>query len=255
MVEFILFFLLSTSCSAKVLIITHQCHKPEFIELQYKTFKKFLSDEYEYVVFNDASDNRLSKEIDSICLDYGIRSIKVPQELHSSVYAPVPKYNPQTHVAVRHSVVIEYSLKKLAFDHDDIILMIDSDMLLVRPLNIKEYMKSIDIAALIRPMFGINFIWPGLVFLNIPNLPDRENLSFNILCMNNFELDTGAATYFYLRDHPEINFKKISMIQGYELFCPHPSVRQMLDEIKLASGYKGNLCFRTAKTFANMGLF
>ena len=50
------------SCS-KVLIITHAYNRPEFIPLQDITFKKFLKDDYEFVVFNDARDPKIKKDI------------------------------------------------------------------------------------------------------------------------------------------------------------------------------------------------
>ena len=42
----------------KVLIFTYSYNKPEFIELQYKTFKKFLLDDHELIVFNDAIEKK-----------------------------------------------------------------------------------------------------------------------------------------------------------------------------------------------------
>ena len=42
-----------TTTKQKILIITHNYNRPDFIEIQSATFKKFLQDDYEYVVFND----------------------------------------------------------------------------------------------------------------------------------------------------------------------------------------------------------
>ncbi len=49
--------------SSKILIITHAHNRPEFIPLQDVTFKEFLKDDYEFVVFNDARDEKIDKEI------------------------------------------------------------------------------------------------------------------------------------------------------------------------------------------------
>ena len=51
----------------RVLIVTHSYNKPDFIELQYKLFKKFLHDDYDFVVFNDASNATFENAISAIC--------------------------------------------------------------------------------------------------------------------------------------------------------------------------------------------
>jgi len=47
---------LFTNPKDKVLVLTCAFNRPDFIELQYKTFKAFLNDDYEFVVFNDANN-------------------------------------------------------------------------------------------------------------------------------------------------------------------------------------------------------
>lgn len=68
----------------KILIITHNFNRPDFIEIQHATFKKFLQDDYEYVVFNDATDSTLVQQINNICNKLQIEWIRVPlcQDIH-----------------------------------------------------------------------------------------------------------------------------------------------------------------------------
>lgn len=54
-------------CVDKVLIITHVHSRPDFIELHDKTFKAFLKDDFEYIVFNDAPNTNMSKQIEQMC--------------------------------------------------------------------------------------------------------------------------------------------------------------------------------------------
>lgn len=81
-------FLLTTCqlTSAKTLITTQAYNRPDFIEMQHKTFKKFVLDEYEYVVFNDAPDQHMANQITDTCNRLGIRCIRVPQEIHTRPY-------------------------------------------------------------------------------------------------------------------------------------------------------------------------
>ena len=52
---------------AKVLVITHSYNRPDFIEIQHKTLKKSLKDEYEFVVFNDAKYANTRVAIEKTC--------------------------------------------------------------------------------------------------------------------------------------------------------------------------------------------
>ena len=79
---FLLTLLLSCTITPKVLIFTYAHNRPDFIEIQHKTFEKFLQDDYEFVVWNDANNNNMSKNIENMSKKYNIRCIRIPQEIH-----------------------------------------------------------------------------------------------------------------------------------------------------------------------------
>ena len=86
-ISLLMLSLTNHSIQSKVLIITHSYNRPDFIELQQKTFAKFLKDEYEFVVFNDAESNPdMFKKIEDTCKRCGIRCIKIPQAIHDKPY-------------------------------------------------------------------------------------------------------------------------------------------------------------------------
>ena len=62
----------------KIKIITLANHRPDFIELQFNSIKKFVKDrDVEYVIFNTSEDKTRSDEINNICNKLGIQTIKV----------------------------------------------------------------------------------------------------------------------------------------------------------------------------------
>src|ERR1700742_2677888 len=101
-----LFSTLFVDASDKILIMTHVYCRPDFIELQAKTFKAFLKDDYEYVVFNDAPNETMCNKIKQTCNKFGIKCITIPQEIH--INRDTPNY--------RCADVIQYSLNKLGFE-------------------------------------------------------------------------------------------------------------------------------------------
>ena len=73
-------FFSKASLDAKVLIMTLSYNKPEFIRWQHATFKKFLKDDYEFVVFNDAPNKKLSKKIEAACRKLKIECISAEKK-------------------------------------------------------------------------------------------------------------------------------------------------------------------------------
>lgn len=181
----------------KVLVITHSFNRPDFIEIHYKTFKKFLKDDYEYVVFNDAKDQKLCDDIVRKCAKLKIKCIRIPQHIHTSLEA-----------SVRTADAIQYSLEKLGFDHEGIVCIIDSDMFLIKDFSITNYLEDYQLAAAPQQRGHVYYMWNGLMFFNMNILPDKKQLNFNCGFIDGFLTDTGGATYFYFNEHPNLNFFK-----------------------------------------------
>lgn len=196
---------------AKLLIITHAYNRPDFITIQDQTFRAFVKDDYEFVVFNDASDEETSLAIQNTCADLNISCIPIPQDIHKGPYLPRMPWESYDHPCVRASNVFQYSLNNLGFDHDGLVMIIDSDMFLVDDLNVAEYMQDYDISALDQSRGPVHYLWSGLVFLNMQTLPNKKQLSFNCTTVEGHACDVGAETYYYIRNNPEA---RVKLIQG-----------------------------------------
>ncbi len=205
---FIIF--LFSSLQARVLLITHSYNQPEFIKWQHACFKKFLKDEYEYVVFNDASNEEMRELIESTCKQLCIACYRIPQEIHGD--------RPITSANNRHCDGIQYSLEQLGFDFKGVVALIDSDMFLIKPFSIEAYLKGYDIAG--PCLWGcymswvhnvnaeyIGYMWPIMTFMNMQTLPNRHELNFQTGEIDGFSLDTGCFSYYYFESNPTINVR------------------------------------------------
>jgi hypothetical protein len=195
------FLVVANIASAKILIITHAFNRPDFIEIQHLTFQKFLLDDYEFVIFNDAPPGPDHDAIEHMCENFGILHIPIPQELHAYPLRP----------SERHCDGIRYSLETLGFDYDGIVAFFDSDLFLIRPLSIEALMEGFDIAsAYRRGVWGegthLQYLWPGLCFLRMNTLPNKETLNFNNGVIDGFAVDSGGHTYNYLQAN-DVNIK------------------------------------------------
>ena len=205
----VLFLLLSwVPCFSKVLIVSHHFNRPEFIDIHLKTFKAFLEDDFEYVVFNDAAQEDMRIAIEQACVNNGIRCFRVPQHLHM-----VPGRTSPGH---RHMDGIQHALNTVGYEHDGIVALIDSDMFLIKAFSIERYLKNHDIAGERQgrknDRIEIRYLSPAIAFMNMQTLPNKKTLSFEGGYVEGLACDVGAHTYYYLKNNPTVRPSYINVI-------------------------------------------
>jgi len=198
----IYFLLMLCQSKAKILIVTHNYNRPEFVSIQLQCFNKFLKDPFDYVVFNDAIDKKMVDKIDKACKSLGVPCIKVDQDKRP-IQPPV-RDEAVSWVSIRHAQVLRYSMDVLAAEHDDIVVFIDNDMFLLKSFSCRNFLGSADISGLKQKRGAFEYIWPNLLILNMPHLPHKEMLQFFPLTIGDTILDTGGSLYKYLSDNPTV---------------------------------------------------
>lgn len=228
----------------KVLIFTYAYNRPDFIEIQHKTFQKFLLDDYEFIVFNDAANKDMLQQITEVCKKLHIACIAIPQEIHQRPYLsrPISPWFPTRlqAPAVRNCNVVQYSLDTFGFDHDDILILIDSDMFLIKEFSVRDYLKEYELAGYHRtcanapdnfhncrrdhphcPM--VEYVWIALVFIDMQKISHKHTLNFNrgIINANAHKtfLDSGGFTNYHLQNVLTTRVKRINRTRVEQLFC------------------------------------
>ncbi|MGE0009502.1 MAG: hypothetical protein AB7F19_03090 [Candidatus Babeliales bacterium] len=215
--------------TAKVLIFTFVYNRPDFIELQQKLFKKFLKDDYEFVIFDDSKTTEITKKIKLVCQTYNITHIKIPQKLHDRPYLNryrTPKWFAQyNNASSRNCNVVQYALDTLGFEHDDLVILLESDVFLIKEFSFYDYMQGYDLAGYDRsPEYSDNrqsleFLWIGLIYLNMATLTNKY--SFNINCgqIHGVNIDSGGYSHFYLHHINDARIKLFEKIRIEQLIC------------------------------------
>lgn len=220
---FCLFIIANMSAvHSRVLIIIHAFNRPIFIEWQCKTFKKFLLDDYEFVVFNDAPPGPTHDAIVDMCNLWNVTCIPIPQEIHDREYGPEELWFARggKH-GLRHSDGIQYSLESRGFDHNDTVVLFDADIFMIRPFSFKRMSKRFDIASVMRANGPFKYLWPGLCILAMDRLPDKTTLNYYCGRYDGiYGVDTGGGTYKYLAAHPELRLKAFNQVFSYQIFGP-----------------------------------
>lgn len=229
---FIIFFIVScftSTLQSKIRILTFHYNKPKFIKYQYKTFKKFINDDFELIVFNDASDPIIEKKISNTCKKYGIKCIRFLQEWHQTdplnykilewtlnplISSHLTKMGSDLESiskqpSIRHCHVIQYALNNFGYNYNDIVAIVDGDLFPIRNVSIKNLLNGHDMIG-IKKLIGtenIEYLWVPFIAINMNANKDKEDLKFHVDVINNKIHDTGAHSYHYLINHPEIKTK------------------------------------------------
>lgn len=205
-------FILTPYMHAEILIITHAFNRPDFIEIQHKTFKEFSLDNYRFVVFNDGKTDDMAQEISDTCARLNIECIRIPQEIHSRPYLYRLSREDYQHSCCRCANVVQYSLDVLGFNHDDIVMIIDSDMFMIKPFSTRDYMRGYQLAGLKQNRGEVLYLWNGFVCLDMRTLPNKNSINFNCGEVNGERVDVGGYTYYYIKNNPSV---KIRYVQAY----------------------------------------
>lgn len=232
----LLYLFSSFQLYSKVLIFTYAYNRPDFIVLQDATFKHFMQNEYQFIVFNDAVKPSDYQEIKAVCEQLNIPCIDIPQEIHTRPYlhrTDWGEFKNPNQPSTRNSNVVQYSLDMVGFNHDDILMLIDSDMFLIKKFDVRAYMNGYKIAAFYKSccdviMNGqhtadtphIDYLWIGLAFLNMGTLPLKNALNFNCGTQGKVQLDAGGFTFAYMKYLDFSLFKPIDRICIHTLICP-----------------------------------
>jgi hypothetical protein len=213
-------FFFTSHINSKLLIFTYAFNRPDFIEIQKKTFDRFLTEEYEFVVFNDAKDIDLEKAIIQTCNRLNIKCIRIPQKIHDLPYLqrwPGEDFN---HPGVRPANAIQYSLNEYGFNHNDYLLIIDSDCFLVKALDVRKYMQNCHLAGVPQSRgSNIEYLWNGLVFMDCASMPNKKTINFNSGKVHDVSVDIGGHIHYYIQQNPNAKVKRIDCIHSSNFLC------------------------------------
>lgn len=249
----VLILLMHEFTCSKVLILIPTCNNPDFIELQYKTFKKFLKDEHEIIIFNDARDSLINQKISDTCNQYKIQCINIPQEIHDLPYLTRPSspwYVSDHHApSVRNCNVVQYMLNTIGFNFDGIVALIEGDVFLIDNFSIEEYMKDISISGYLKqslPKKIYEYLWVGIIFLDMRTMPDKKTFNINCGSINKEVIDSGGYSYFYMQKYPNVSTHFFDRFDTNTIFCntckQTKSYRCTRNTNKLKSlGFKNNV--------------
>jgi hypothetical protein len=191
---------------------------PEYIDLQYKSIKKYFDCDYEFIVINDAKtygdltnfdQDDLEEKINNVCNINDIQCVRFPQDYHKNRTILFPNTKePNTQNAVtRCADVVQFALNHFVKNYNRGNLMIlDADMFFINNFNINNFMNNANLAG-IRQRMG--YLWNGINIFNTEL--NVSELNFDCGYVNDEPVDVGGQTYYFMKKYEDIiKYKPIS---------------------------------------------
>jgi len=223
-------FLLPLSAFTKTLVFTTAFNRPDFIELQHRLFSQFLQDDFEYIIVSDASSKEMQAQIRQTCDRLNLRLLEVPQGIHDRPYLPRQSGDNFHNPNVRHSNSVQWAWDTHFSMHDGPVMLIDSDMFLIRPFSVEKALEDKHLAGVLWGTADMetgepySYLWLALILFNNPKLPEKERICFNPGALPGTKAicDSGGWTNLYLRKFgDDLKINHLSYLQGHQFYCPY----------------------------------
>jgi hypothetical protein len=208
-------------------IVAAVVNNPDFIRIQFHTFKKYIKGEYEFIVFNDAKDfpdysngNDISikTQIEDTCKELGIVYINIPNGHHKELE------NSCRRCADSMNYILRYQK-----ENPDKYFIIDSDMFLIADMDINRYSQYECAIVLQTRNNNIHYFWNGLSYMDFTKISDIDLLDWTPITEGPPEewSDVGGSMKKWLKQkHPlpntdDIRWKKETFHTDSVYFIKH----------------------------------
>ena len=210
---------LCSSLYAKITLVTIAFNRPEFIELQYKSLCTFLEDDWEQIIFINATNPKTKKQLIQECKKYNIQYVLVPVDQDERLSV--------------HGQATNFAFAQLLSERVEKVVLFENDCFLLRPFSIERDFAGYDLAYISRYYFYKEatpaientkfdhenfYINPMFCFLDLSKLPDPHQIKWRFYYIDWYFLDTGGEMYPYLRNHPNIVKREIKEHTQFENF-------------------------------------
>lgn len=222
----------------KLIIASTHCTKINLIEYQYKSIKKFILDkEYEYIVFNDGTNDKniynfyrenTRDNIENKCKELNIKCINIPSEIHSDRTILFPKTKEKTiNPCTRCANVTQYAFNYLK-NENAILLFIDADMFFVNYIDIEKYLGNYHFRFCEQSRNNktnkIHYMWNGIYIMNLEKTQNKDLINFDCGKIDGLSVDVGGHTYKFLYKTDKNNYSHV----GYSYISNMDTVNDIL---------------------------
>ena len=191
-------------------------NRVDLIELQIRSFKKYLQEDFTFTIFNNSKFDRPQEHegIEQMCRKWGITThdVEKDQELIdrcNRIETKCTVFNNQGSWSNNNCAGLYaccYVWEKFIVKETGPICLLHPDVFLERPVKLTDYLQDSPLCFIpqTRENLGGNHMHDALVLADMSRLPDAKDIFWWGSLVNGISTDIGGQTYFYLKAHPEL---------------------------------------------------
>ena len=197
-------------------------NRPDFIALQLHSFRKYLKEDFEFVVFNNskfsAGCDEFYDAIHEQGKQLGVSIIDIPKDQNlidrcQAIELQVRLFNSDG----RYSVANVAGAYPLAWAWENIIskgrgpiAYLDSDIFLIQPIKLTDSLNPHVICGIPDGRIHADgrcfrYIWSTFFLIDMARLPDPETMVWWCGRIEGVPVDGGGQTYHYFQAHPDLD--------------------------------------------------
>lgn len=194
----------------KTLVCTFATNNKFPITLQYAQFNKYMKNQFEFILFNDAYNEHETTKLQQIAEDLKITCVRVPQNIHHN-----------NNASECYARTLNWAVKTYLSTVQEIVLLVHSDVFPVADIYVADIIQDNHIATTYEIRQGsegkvVTYFYPALTFINMKTA-DIKLLDFNCRLgrgstCETVGLDTGGLTHTYFEKY-KCNVKLLEAIQ------------------------------------------
>lgn len=204
-------------------IIVVAFNNPELIRYQYQLIKKYVSDDYTYMVADNSTNLNDRKIIETFCEKNQLVYISLPNNFMKVIG---PSYS--------HAVSLNYICHKILSKRQSYAYaFLDHDIFPIKPYSIVQHLDNQSIYGVLRERGSGWYLWPGMAFFRY-DVIRPEQLDFMPIQIDDaVYMDTGGGNwllhYQYIQ-RKNIFFPKVEQVSFREGDDYHGDTIQYIDE-------------------------
>ena len=217
----------------KVSIFSFAANDKFPIDIQHRQYKKYLKDDFEFILFNDAFSPAMQQAIDTIATYNNIDQVNVPQHIHK-VQNPSEGYAATLNWAVK-----DYAVSRGC----EIVFLVHADVFPVQPLSVVDIIGDNLVASTMEyrkiDSKEIYYLYPALTMLNMKTIGNQiSTLDFSVAR----GLDTGGMTFNFVEKNNSL-VKRLNNLaaDGMARLLSSGNLKEYLDaDLQICAQYKLN---------------
>jgi hypothetical protein len=221
-------------------VFTINDSSPEFVELQVLSFRKHMEEDFEFILLNGGeklgTQPDKAAEVTRICNDLGVQVIDIQRDkaIEEERYANFSNGN-DDRLFTREgryvtgvgghacNYMLQWAWQHVIARERGPICFMHSDIFLVEPITLSDYLKRYDICSVLNsqpstnvPGTTLTFLWEAFLLANPHRLPEPERIRWWPSRIEGSWMDTGAPTHQYMKNHPELKIMPIGQTAVFD---------------------------------------